>query len=117
MDIAKEILVGVAILICAGFIGLQFKNFKEWLIWAVCEAEAYLGSGTGQLKLEYVYNLAVTRFPWLTKIITFGMFSKFVDCALEKMKKMIEENEAIEKILTDVSEVIDVKDEEEEKSE
>ena len=33
---------------------------KEWLLFAVVQAEKELGSGTGQLKLRYVYNLAAS---------------------------------------------------------
>ena len=35
----------------------QLLKVKEWLLWAVVLAEKELGSGTGQLKLRYVYDL------------------------------------------------------------
>lgn len=78
---------------------IHFMSFKQWLLYAVSEAEQYFGSGTGQLKLQYVYNLAVEgKFSFIAKIITFNMFSNFVDIALEKMKNMIENNDAIANI-------------------
>lgn len=105
---AKEIIIGIVVLLVTGIISLQLKSFKEWLVWGVSEGESYLGSGVGQLKLRYVYNLATENFPFITKIITFNMFSKFVDAALVKMKEMIENNEKIADILTD-GKAIDVK--------
>lgn len=46
---------------------VQIDKVKEWLLWAVTEAEKELGSGTGQLKLRQVYDLFVQRFPVITK--------------------------------------------------
>lgn len=40
----------------------QIENLQEWLKWAVTEAEKELGSGTGQLKLRRVYDLALAKF-------------------------------------------------------
>lgn len=97
----KEIIIGIIVLLIVGFIALQFKSFKDWLVWGVSQAEAYLGSGVGQLKLQYVYNLSIERFPFITKIITFNMFSNFVDAALVKMREMIDNNEKIKNILSD----------------
>lgn len=72
----------------------QIKNIKEWLLYAVTEAEAALGSGTGQLKLKYVYDMAIERFSWLS-IIPFETFSGWVDEALEEMREMLKTNKAI----------------------
>ncbi len=41
----------------------------------------------------------VARFEWLAKVITFDMFSMMVDEALEQMKSMLEENEAVQKLV------------------
>lgn len=95
----KEIILGLFIILTTGVIALHFKSFKEWLVYAVSEAEEYLGSGTGKLKLMYVYNLAVSKYSFITKLITFDMFSKFVEDALSKMKEMIDSNERIADIL------------------
>lgn len=73
----------------------KINNIKQWLKWAVVEAERQLGSGTGQLKLRLVYNTAVNRFPWIVSFVSFETFSEWVDEALEWMKKQLNENEAI----------------------
>ena len=73
----------------------QLKKVRKWLLWAVIEAEKAMGSGTGQLKLRKVYDLFVARFPWLAKIIPFEMFSKMVDDALDEMRELLENNEAV----------------------
>lgn len=82
-----------------GFIKLpnekKIENLKEWLKWAVVIAEKELGSGTGQLKLREVYNMAVAQFPWIVSFITFEIFSQYVDEALEWMKQQLESNGAI----------------------
>lgn len=94
-----NILIGIVVLLIVGAIAIQYKSFKEWLIWGVTAAESYLGSGTGQLKLKYVYDLALARFPFLIKIMTFNLFSKLVDKALAKMKEMLETNEKIDEFV------------------
>ena len=75
-------------------------GFKNWLVWAVAEAEAVLGSKTGQLKLRYVYDLAVIRFPIMSKILPFAVFSKLVDAALAVMNDMIANNTSIAEAIT-----------------
>ena len=70
----------------------QLEKVKQWLLIAVTEAEKALGSGTGRLKLSYVYHLFVTKFPWLAKVIPFETFSNLVDEVLEDMRKLIEAN-------------------------
>jgi len=57
----------------------QLQKVKEWLLYAVTEAEKELGGGTGQIKLRYVYDRFLARFPHLTTIIPFELFSKLVD--------------------------------------
>lgn len=74
---------------------VQIANLKEWLKGAVTEAEAALGSGTGQLKLRYVYDLAIEKFSWLETFVTFEQFSTMVDEALDWMDKQLSDNEAI----------------------
>ena len=70
---------------------VQIQAVKEWLLWAVTQAEKELGSGTGQLKLRYVYNMG---------IITFDMVSGMVDEALAEMKKMLSTNAAAQNYVT-----------------
>lgn len=70
----------------------QIAQIKEWLLWAVTEAEKTLGSGTGALKLRYVYDLFVTRFPIVAQIVSFDIFSQWVDEVLEKFRSMLNQN-------------------------
>ena len=73
----------------------QLKKVREWLLWAVIQAEKALGSGTGQLKLRRVYDLFVARFPWLAKIVSFDMFDDMVKDALKEMQELLENNPAV----------------------
>lgn len=68
---------------------------KEWLKWAVVDAEEYLGTGTGQLKLREVYDSFISAFPVFSKIVPFFIFSKWVDMALEWMRYQLENNPKI----------------------
>lgn len=73
----------------------QIQALKEWLLFAVSEAEKALGSGTGKLKLRYVYDMFLEKFPYIAKFLTFEKFSEYVDEALEEMKKLLETNPKI----------------------
>ncbi|MEK4025763.1 hypothetical protein [Sporosarcina sp. FSL W7-1283] len=73
----------------------QLKKIKAWLLLAVTQAEAELGSGTGELKLRYVYDLFITRFTWLARIISFDLFATLVDQALDEMREMLKNNPAV----------------------
>ena len=73
----------------------KIKDVKEWLKWAVVEAERALGKETGQLKLRLVYDMFVGRFPEVAKYISFATFSGWVDEALEWMRKQLESNDAV----------------------
>ena len=73
----------------------QIRNVKEWLLYAVVEAERYFGGGTGQLKLRFVYDMFLEKFPYIATLISFEMFSGLVDEALEKMKSLLETNNAV----------------------
>lgn len=75
---------------------MQIKNIQEWLKWAVVQAERKLGSGTGQLKLRMVYDLAVNKFPMIVQFISFDVFSEWVDEALKWMNKQLEDNKNIQ---------------------
>lgn len=79
----------------------QIENLKEWLKLAVTEAEAALGSGTGQLKLRDVYDMAVEKFPWVGEFITFETFSTWVDEALEWMNNQLKSNENVKAYVVD----------------
>lgn len=77
----------------------KVKNIKEWLKWAVIQAEKKLGGGTGQLKLRMVYNMAVEKFPFIVDFITFEQFSEWVDEALDWMREQLEKNENIQALV------------------
>lgn len=74
----------------------QLESIKEWLLWATAEAEKRFGSGTGKLKLRYVYDLFAETFPWLAKIVSFETFSKLVDSALGDMNNLLTNNNAVQ---------------------
>lgn len=97
--VAVIAVVAVAAVAVARFVGLptdaQLSKVREWLLWAVTEAEKDLGGGTGKLKLRQVYDLFVTRFPWLAKLVSFELFSDMVDDALEEMREMLDTNQAV----------------------
>lgn len=100
MDIQNAILgVILAAILIAG--GIYVNGFKNWLVWAVSEAEAVFGSNTGKLKLRYAYELAVERFPLIAKFIPFTVFAKMVDGALDIMRDMIENNKNIADAIAD----------------
>lgn len=103
-DYAWIIFAGIVCLVVAGFAiyaffqkprAEQIKALKEWLLWAVIEAEKELGSKTGELKLRYVYDLFAATFPWLVRIVSFEKFHELVKEALEAMEKMIANNQQI----------------------
>lgn len=76
------------------------NKVREWLLYAVTKAEKELGGGTGQIKLRYVYDMFVARFTWLARVISFEAFSIMVDEALERMKKMLESNKAMQTLVS-----------------
>ena len=93
----QEIIVTVILVIFAilvTFATIMMKGgIKEWLKWAV--TESYLGGGTGELKLRYVYDLAVQQFPIIKYILPFSVFSAWVDEALVWMRQQIDVNAKI----------------------
>ena len=101
--IALVAILGVSIYAVIRFLNLpteiQIKKVKEWLVFACMEAEKELGGKTGQLQLRMVYDMFLTKFEWLAKVISFEQFSKMVDDALERFKKMLESNVAVKNIV------------------
>lgn len=92
----EQIYIILAAILLAVLLFLRLKeNVKEWLLWAVTEAENYLGSGTGKLKLRYVYDQCVEKFPAVKYLLPFSVFSKWVDEALIEMRKQIANNKNI----------------------
>lgn len=83
----------------------QIVKIKEWLLWAVSKAEYELGEGTGALKLRYVYDAFVDKFPMAAKIISFETFAKWVDEALDKMRELLSTNEKVAELIAPVEPV------------
>ncbi len=71
---------------------VRLNDVQEWLLGVVTEAEKQLGSGTGQLKLRLVYDKFLEKFPLLSVLVPFKMFSEMVDKALAKMRLMLAGN-------------------------
>lgn len=87
--------VVIALVLIGGAIATFYnerKSVQSWLILAVTEAEKALGGGVGVLKLRACFEQFVKLFPVFSKIITFEVFSKWVDKALIEMKKMLKNN-------------------------
>lgn len=92
--------IGIAIAAIYYFMNLsrekQIAMVKEWLILACIEAEKALGSKTGKIKLRYVYDLFLSKFKYLSLVISFEQFSLLVDQALDQMRDMISSNKNIQ---------------------
>lgn len=98
MDKIIIIFVVIVVLAAAAFIIAairQPKKIKEWLLYAVTEAEKELGGGTGQIKLRKVYDQFMDKYPTVSFWVAFETFEKWVDIALEEMKKLLNENKKI----------------------
>lgn len=83
----------------------DIEKAKEWLLRAVIEAEKELGPKTGVLKLRYVYDLFLSKFPLLSKFVSFDEFGDMVDEALEKMKHLLDTNASIATYVGQIEEV------------
>lgn len=99
LALTAVVMVVMAVVLVSSFVKLptkeQIAKIKEWLLYAVTEAEKELGGGTGQLKLRQVYDLFVQRFPAVAAVISFDTFSLWVDEALEQMREMLTKNENV----------------------
>ena len=92
------IVVGFLILFVAILIYFSIKypsKVKEWLLYAVIEAEKWYGGGTGQVKLRAVYDSFLKEFPKLAFFVSFNMFSAWVDFALDRMREMLQDNKEL----------------------
>ena len=92
----------VALMVAAGMVGAcigrflkmptseQRERVKEWLLWAVTQAEA---------ELRQTYDLFIQRFPALAMAVSFDTFSLWVDEALEEMRKLLKENKTVRELV------------------
>lgn len=79
----------------------QKKKVIEWLKYAVSMAEKELGEKTGQLKLRRVYAWFIEKFSFLSSLITFEHFSKWVDIALDTLDDWISSKNQIAEYITE----------------
>lgn len=95
--------IAIIIFACVKFFNMptskQIEALKEWLKFAVTRAKQEFGENTGQLKLRYVYDLAISKFPWVAKIISFEEFALYVDEALIWLKEQLKSNEAMQNLV------------------
>lgn len=97
----------ILVMVVAGLIYLirnDKEKAKKWLLLACLEAEKEFGSKTGAIKLRYVYNMFLAKFPVLSKFMSFEQFSNMVDTALEEMKHLINTNMAVFNIVKNTAE-------------
>lgn len=73
----------------------KIAMIKEWLLFAVVQAEKELGGGTGQIKLRYVWDMFIKTFPALSSLVPFDLFKILVDDALEEMRHLLETNKEV----------------------
>lgn len=103
------ILVGVLAIVvfvvvyCWKFTGMptdeQIRCVKEWLKYAVAMAEKELQSGTGQLKLRLVYQRFIETFPTIAKVVSFEVFSEWVDDALVWLNDQLSQNKNVKNLI------------------
>ena len=97
LALTAVVMVVMAVVLVGSFVKLptkeQIAKIKEWLLYAVTEAEKELAGGTGQLKLRQVYDLFVQRFPAVAAVVSFDTFSLWVDEALGQMRELLAKNE------------------------
>lgn len=96
----------IPVMVVAGLIYLirnDKEKAKKWLLLACLEAEKEFGSKTGAIKLRYVYDMFLARFPVLSKFMSFEQFSNMVDTALEEMKHLINTNMAVFNIVNNTA--------------
>lgn len=87
------IIVGTLLILVTILLALRFASFRNWLVYAVSEAEKCLGAKTGRLKIRYAYDLALKKFPTFTKVIPWRVFSWLIDKALVIMRDMLNNKE------------------------
>lgn len=93
-----EYVIYIIAAIVVVLLSLYLMGFRNWLVYAVTDAETALGSKTGQLKLRWAYDLALSKYPILAKIMPYSLFDWFVGSALKVMRKMLE-NQSIAEIV------------------
>lgn len=89
------VLMSFAILKVVQFLRTPPKKRQElillWLVQAVVLAEQKFGSGTGSVKLSYVYKLFIDKYGFLGSLVSQTVFEKLVDKALKTMEDTLRE--------------------------
>lgn len=101
------VLLGAVILVgytaVAKFLALPRKDQEEkiaaFLLHAVTMAEKEFGSGTGRLKLSFVYNAFLEKFGWLALICPYEKFAALVEEVLKEARVLWEQNANIKQIV------------------
>lgn len=116
-----ELVLTATMLICGVIVSIirfaklgeaeRYEQIRGWLLQAVLMAEKEFGSGTGKLKLSSVYSWFCKQLPWLAKIVSFDAFSVYVDDALEEMRDVIQQNDAIAAVVKTKEQSVNEKDE------
>jgi len=92
-------IVFVLFVVVGSLFWIMNGKVEEWLKYAVTVAEKELGTGTGQLKLRQVYDMFITQFPVLARIVPFAIFSKWVDLSLEWLRVQLESNNNVKALV------------------
>jgi hypothetical protein len=103
-------IVAVVVVLVVAIITGNIKKVKEWLVLVCAEAEKKLGSGTGALKLREVYDKFIEKFPKLSTIISFNLFSKLVDKSLKVLKNLLDTNTQIKEYVEGTDENSETED-------
>ena len=92
-------------------VGFYIKNFissptsqkivtiKHVLLYLVAMAQKELGGGTGALKLAKVYDEFSSKFPQLSKLISYDQFTLLVDEVLDELNSLISNNKNIDDLI------------------
>ena len=89
------LIFGVIIILCASYKIFGIDKIRNWLLWAVIQAEKEFGGGTGKLKLAMVYDMFIAKFPKLQTIIPYALYSTLVDEALVVMREMLKNDKIV----------------------
>ena len=74
----------------------QQKKVKALLLAIVVEAEKQFGSKTGKVKLSWAYSKFLETMPGMASVVTFEMFSQWVDEVLYEMRNMLSANTSLQ---------------------
>ena len=89
-------IIFLGIVYCNRFLRLpsdeKLDLIRQWALFIVIEMEKTYGQGTGSLKLAAAYDAFIKAFPDLVPLVSFDMFSKIIDEALERMRHLLSTN-------------------------